>query len=403
MQINIHSKELQAAIDRVLPAIDKKIGLHPYLHIYLEADKNGNLKVWAADPEQYAEVSLKYATVSGEGVFGIDIIDYKFIKKLDGQLSIKITEDESNKVQIQRGKKILNLISKTDDIPNVPKLNAKTQPALVFSESWLWETVTNLEKFIMENKNGSHSTNSAAYLHFNLKDMRVEASDLYRLSMRTLSEDMIADNKSDNILLRSSAIPVLKKMLDKKSDRQIAVLMDSECIKICGEDFAYLTYRPKERYADQSAGYLEYNNMNKILPSSHNREFTPQKSDMLDILKYDCELYKTAPSYKKTPLILSFKGNKASAFIHTERCESFDTIETTQCDCGDDFTIAFDPNYLRDAFDLVDSDYPICELNERYNAMLVRGCEYTLLVLPIRLTDEDSSTVARLNKYMHAA
>ena len=74
-----------------------------------------------------------------------------------------------------------------------------------------------------------------------------------------------------------------------------------------------------------------------------------------------------------------------------------------QCDCGDDFTIAFDPNYLRDAFDLVDSDYPICELNERYNAMLVRGCEYTLLVLPIRLTDEDSSTVARLNKYMHAA
>ena len=55
------------------------------------------------------------------------------------------------------------------------------------------------------------------------------------------------------------------------------------------------------------------------------------------------------------------------------------------------FYIGFDPQFLTDAFNIVDSDKPLCFGTGSKAPLLINGDEYKILVLPVNIGNEDYS------------
>ena len=62
----------------------------------------------------------------------------------------------------------------------------------------------------------------------------------------------------------------------------------------------------------------------------------------------------------------------------------------------DGLYIAFNPQFLADAFSIVDSDKPVCIGTNAKSPMLITGNEYSFLVLPINITSDCYGITFRL-------
>jgi hypothetical protein len=57
--------------------------------------------------------------------------------------------------------------------------------------------------------------------------------------------------------------------------------------------------------------------------------------------------------------------------------------------------IGFNPRFLVDVFEIVDSDNPICLGTNPKAPMMIYGNEYNFLVLPINIAVEDKANIKR--------
>ena len=64
----------------------------------------------------------------------------------------------------------------------------------------------------------------------------------------------------------------------------------------------------------------------------------------------------------------------------------------------DNFYIGFDPQFLTDAFNIVDSDKPLCFGTGSKAPLLINGNEYKILVLPVIIVNENIDYNAEFTK-----
>ncbi len=395
MQINIHSKELQAAVDRVLPVINKKSFNTPLKRIYLQADADGCLKVWATDLDQYVEVVDRYCLINGDKVFGIDVDDYKFIKKLNGYLSINLTEGDDGGAEIKCEKKTIKIRTFTDVIPPVPQFDDDIKPLAILPEAWLLETITKCDKFI-SHKSMSHWDGVSV----NVAKQRIEASNGYYCVMRSLPSDAVKSSENcDSILLPDISIPVLKKVLNKKGDNMLSISQHESYIKMSSETCTYIVHRLRR----QDGSFMTYPDFDKILAEHFDTGFVVQKADMIDVLKYDCELIKGFEKHEATPLILRVDNDRMGTYIASAKLEAFDEVDINHCTCDSGFVIACNPNMLYNAIELIDKPEFNCDVKRAVDPIILHGDEYKCWVFPVRITDKTDPRVDTLKKYMNAA
>lgn len=379
------AKELKTMMGKGMIAIYKKAPVPALKRVYFQVDENGIVKVWGTDMEHYAEIRSDNAYMTSPGVLGIDIDDIKIISKMNGEITLEdmtTAEMEVGKLNIKCGKKTVTIPRYTNTDIFLPAMDETETKIMSFEENWLLETITNLARFTSDK-----DTNPLMQLfNFNIKAKRVEAIDGYKIGMRSLEDQTIyntTDDEEDYVKIHNMCVPVFKKLMDKKSESEVIIYQDKKYIRIVGSDFTYITKRVDG----------EYYKVDPMIKFYEDFKFVPERENILAVMKYDLDLIKMAGEDKK-PVVFHSENGTLYTYAYTNKYEAFDELETSENNMKDLY-IGFNPRFLVDAFDVVDSDTPVCIGTNPKAPLMIYGNEYSFLVLPVNLTDEDKSNAER--------
>lgn len=383
MKFTMNAKDLKTTMEKGIAAINKKATLSNLTKLYFQIEENGILKVWGTDLEHWVEVRTDNVYDTQPGVFGIDVDDIKIISKMSGEITLEdvTTEDmKSNKINIKCGKKIVTIPRYQNIDIFLPSMDESEKKIMSVKENWLLETFVNLNIYTSNNDN----MKMMQAFNFNTKSKRIEALDGYRIGMRTLENQTIyetTENPFYTVKIHNKCVPVFKKLMDKKSEKEIEIYQDEKHIRLEGNDFTYIIRRING----------EFFKVDSMLDMSDDYRFVPDREQILEAMKYDAELRKTS-GVDKMPVILHSENGNLYSYISAGRYEAFDEFETSENTMKDNFYIGFDPQFLTDAFNIVDSDKPLCFGTGSKAPLLINGDEYKILVLPVNIENDEYST-----------
>ena len=380
MKFTMNAKELKTMMEKGMAAIDKKASLSSLTRLYFEVDGNGIVKVLGTNIEHYAEVRTDSAYQTSPGVLGISIDDIKIISKMSGEISIEdISTENEMKINIRCGKKNVTIPRYENTDIFLPSMDDTEEKIFTVKENWLLDTIVNLNTYTSD----AISNKMFQVFNFNAKSKRVEALEGHRIGMRTLENQTIhtvAENPFDMVKLYNICVPVFKKIMDKKSENEVIISQDKKYIKVEGNDFTYIVRRIDG----------EYFKVDQMLDIAEDFRFIPDRESILEAMKYDADLAK-ADNADKKPVVLHSENGNLYSYINTVKYEAFDELETKEIQMKDSLYIAFNPQFLADAFSIVDSDNPVCIGTNAKSPMLITGNEYSFLVLPVNIISDDYS------------
>ena len=380
MKFTMNAKELKTMMEKGMAAIDKKASISSLTRLYFEVDGNGIVKVLGTNIEHYAEVRTDSAYQTSPGVLGISIDDIKVISKMSGEISIEdVSTEKEMKINIRCGKKNVTIPRYENTDIFLPSMDDTEEKIFTVKENWLLDTIVNLNTYTSD----AIGNKMFQVFNFNAKSKRVEALEGHRIGMRTLENQTIhkvAENPFDMVKLYNICVPVFKKIMDKKSENEVVISQDKKYIKVEGNDFTYIVRRVDG----------EYFKVDQMLNIAEDFRFTPDRESILEAMKYDADLAK-ADNADRKPVVLHSENGNLYSYINTVKYEAFDELETKEIQMKDGLYIAFNPQFLADAFSIVDSDNPVCIGNNAKAPMLITGNEYSFLVLPVNITGDDYS------------
>lgn len=382
MKFTMNAKNLKTMMEKGMAAINKKATLSTLTRLYFQIDENGILKVWGTDMEHWAEVRTDSVYDTQPGVFGIDVDDIKIISKMSGEITLEdvTTENmEVGKINIKCGKKIVTIPRYQNTDIFLPSMDKSKKKIMSIKENWLLETLVNLNTYTSSNDN----IKMMQVFNFNTKSKRIEALDGHRIGMRALENQTIyetTESPFDTVKIHNKCVPVFKKLMDKKSEKEIEIYQDGKYIRLEGNDFTYIIRRIDG----------DYFKVDSMLDMSDDYRFVPNREQILEAMKYDVELRKTSGADKE-PVVLHSENGRLYSYIKATRYEAFDEFETSENNMKDNFYIGFNPQFLTDAFSIVDSDKPLCFGTGNKAPLLINGDEYKILILPVNIGNEDYS------------
>ena len=381
MKFTMNAKDLKVMMKKGMTAINKKATLSTLTRLYFQIDENEVLKIWGTDLEHWAEVRTDNTYDTQPGVLGIDVDDIKIISKMNGEITLEdvTTEDmEVGKINIKCGKKIVTIPRYQNIDIFLPSMDESEKKIMSLKENWLLDTIVYLSTYTSDNDNMT----MMQVFNFNTKSKRIEALDGHRIGMRTLDNQTIYEtNPFDTVKIHNKCVSVFKKLMDKKSEKEIEIYQDGKYIRLEGNDFTYIIRRIDG----------EYFKVDSMLDMSDDYRFVPDRKQILEAMKYDTELIKTSGTDKK-PVVLHSENGNLYSYIAAGKYEAFDEFKTSENNMKDNFYIGFNPQFLTDAFNIVDSDKPLCFGTGSKAPLLINGDEYKILVLPVNIENDEYST-----------
>lgn len=383
MKFTMNAKELKTMMEKGTAAIDKKSAFASLTRLYLQVEADGTVKALGTDLEHYAEIRSNNAYNTSAGVLGIDTEDMKVIAKMNGEITLEdISTEMEHKINVKCGKKVVTIPKYFNTDTFLPDMDDTEAHILTMKESWLLETITNLYTYTSDND----SNKMMQVYNFNTTHKRVEALDGYRIGMRTLEKQEIKmeiENPFDSVKLHRKCMPVFKKIMDKKSDAEVKVYQDKKYIRVEGKDFTYIIRRLDG----------EYFKVNQMLTDDTDYMFHADRENMLSVMKYNCDMVKQ----ELKPVVFHTEDGKLYSYMVTSRYETFDELETTNNTMGNNLYIGFNPHFLADAFNIIDTDKPVCRGRNNKSPMFIDGNEYSFLLLPVNIMNQNIEDKIREN------
>lgn len=369
MKFEINSKELKEMIGKVQTVICKKSSLKCLTRIYFE-QADGKLHITGTNLEHYIDVFTNNVVFDSVGEsFGIDIDDIKMLLKMNGD--IHITKNK-NIISVLCGKKTVDIkCYEKDTCVNTPKLVAM-ENIISAKENWLLETLINLSIFTSKD-----STNKIMKcFNINVLDNCIEALDGHKVAIRKLEEGVIKSSNTDNVMLNNICLPILKKVLDKKSVELINVSANGKYIKVSGKDFEYI----------QKVIEGQYFKVNTLLKDCNkNIEMTFKKNNILEIADYICSMIKAD---NEAPMVFNYSNGKIYSYFKNFQMKVVDEVEANNVKMEENYLIGFNPIYLQEAFKIVDCDNVECYGINNKSPFIINGNEYKFVVLPINIAPQ---------------
>lgn len=376
MKFTMNAKELKTMMEKGITAINKKAPISTLTRLYFQVEENGTVKVLGTDLEHYAEIRTDNAYNTSPGVLGIEVDDIKVITKMNGEITLEdATTETESKINIKCGKKTVSIPRYSNVDVFLPSMDETETKIMSVKENWLLDTIVNLAAYT----SGNDNMKIMQVFNFNTKSNRVEALDGHRIGMRTLENQTIyeiAENPFNTVKIHNKCVPVFKKIMDKKSENEVAIYQDKKYIKLEGKDFTYVIRRIDG----------EYFKVDQMLSISEDFKFIPNRQAILEVMKYNADLVKTA-SCDRHPVVFYGENGNLYSYINTVKYEAFDELETSESNMKD-MCIGFNPQFLADAFNIVDSDNPVCIGTNPKAPMLIYGNEYSFLVLPVNFGND---------------
>lgn len=381
MKFTIYAKVLKEMIEKAATTIDKKSVLENLKRLYMQIDKNGTLRIWGSDLNHYTEVRNNSVYLTSPGVVGIDIDDIKIITKMTGEVTIEdVSTENERKINIICGKKTVSIPGYENTDIFLPDMDNTKMKILNVKENWLLDTITKLSIFTSDDDR----MKMQMVFNFNTKDRRVEALDGQRIGMRSLESQTVytvSDNPFDTVKLHKMCVPVFKKLLDKKSEKEVIISQDKKYVKVERDDFTYIIRRIDG----------EYFNVKSILDISERFRYIANRENFLEVMKYNDNLIKTSKC-DRGYVILHTENNIMYSYINTGKYEALDELEVKENTMNDELYIGYNPKFLVDVFNIIDSDEPVCIGKDRVSPLIITGNEYSFLILPVSIGNKNYIT-----------
>lgn len=378
LKFTMNAKELKTMMEKGVVAIDKKAALSSLTRLYFQVEADGTVKALGMDMEHFAEIRSNNAWNTSPGVLGIDVDDIKVLTKMSGDITLEdVSTEKECKINIQCGKKNVTIPKYMNTDIFLPGMDNTEEKIFTVKENWLLETIANLAIYTSDND----SNKMMQVFNFNAKSERIEALDGYRIGMRTLQNQIIHvvdDSPFNTVKIHNKCVSVFKKIMDKKSEKEVVISQDKKYIKIEGNDFTYMIRRIEG----------EYFKVDQLLNFSEEYRFIANRKNILEVMKYDAELVKLDNADRK-PVVLHSENGNLYSYIRTAKYEAFEELETMENNMDAKLYIGFNSQFLADVFNIVDSENPVCIGTNAKAPMIITGNEYSFLVLPINITQND--------------
>lgn len=284
------------------------------------------------------------------------------------------------KINIICGKKTVSIPGYGNTDIFLPDMDNTEMKILNVKENWLLDTITKLSIFTSDDDR----MKMQMVFNFNTKDKRVEALDGQRIGMRLLESQTVytvSDNYFDTVKLHKMCVPVFKKLLDKKSEKEIIISQDKKYVKVEGDDFTYIIRRIDG----------EYFNVERVLDIPERFRYIANRENFLEVMKYNDDLIKTSKC-DRGYVILHTENNIMYSYINTGKYEALDELEVKENTMNDELYIGYNPKFLVDVFNIIDSDEPVCIGKDRVSPLIITGNEYSFLILPVSIRDKNYIT-----------
>lgn len=379
MKFSMDAKMFKTVLDKVLTVINPKSKL---TKVFLKIDDNGTLRMWGTNIDHYLEVRSEDVFNTSSGMLGIEIDGAKLITKMKGIISV---EELDKKIDVQCGKKTIGIPKYENSEIFLPVME-DAEDIVSVKENWLLETLVNLNSYT--DNHAPHSLMSV--FNFNTQKGRVEALDGHCIGTRSLKNQKVlkvSDGREDTVRIHNMCVPVLKKCLDKKSEKEVIISQNEKKVKVEGKNFTYIAERVEGDYFDTE----------KILKISDEFEFIPNRENFLEIMKYCSSVISS--SSERIPITLYSKNGKMYSYLRTKLCEVVDEVDLKNKPAN--FEICFNPQFLENVFSIVDSDYPRCIGVSAKSPIIIKGDEYSFLVLPVssvRAKEDRENIEAYINR-----
>nr|DAU18238.1 MAG TPA: beta clamp protein [Bacteriophage sp.] len=379
MKFTIYAKVLKEMIEKAATTIDKKSVLESLKRLYMQIDENETLRIWSSDLNHYVEIRNNSVYLTSPGIVGIDIDDIKIITKMTGEVTIEdVSTENERKINIICGKKTVSIPGYGNTDIFLPDMDDTEMKMLNVKENWLLDTITNLSTFTSDDG----CSKMLMVFNFNTKDKRVEALDGRMIGMRSLESQTVytvSDNRFDTVKLHKMCTPAFKKLLDKKSEREVIISQDKKYVKVEGDDFTYIIRRIDG----------EYFNVESSLNIPERFRYIANRENFLEVMKYNDDLIKTSKC-DRGYVIMHTENNIMYSYINTGKYEALDELEVKENTMNDELYIGYNPKFLVDVFNIIDSDEPVCIGKDRVSPLIITGNEYSFLILPVYVNNSSS-------------
>lgn len=367
MKITIPNKaEILSPLKMVCSVVEKKSTLQVLSNIYLQVKKN-TLTLKATDLEIRMETSLP-VEVKEEGDISVSAKNFlEIINELPNE-NIHIQTTENHWLDIRCGTYKTNIVGMpAEDFPSLPTFDSAKYAKL------------NIEilKQMIDHTFYAISTDESRY-HMNgifldpTDKTRMVATDGQRLSL--FESNLFADTPdflNRGVIIPRKGVQELKKLLDSEENLELSI--EGSHLIVRGADVLFTVRLIEGQFPDY----------NQVIPNNNARKVSLKRQDFLDSLKRVALLANERSKGVKLNLT---NGRLEISTNNPDLGEAKETIEA-QYD-GEEFEIAFNANFLRDALTVVDSDVVELGLNERMNPGVVTSTaepQYLGVIMPMRL------------------
>lgn len=376
MKFTINAKELKEMINRASTIVPKNTYVPSIYRLYFEVKSNGTLELFGTDTKQFATVKTDGIVNTESGMIGINFDELKLITKFTNEnLTIETIADNNNlRAVIKNGKKQITLPC-YENYDNL-KMPVRNSGEVIYkvSEKWLYETFMNLVTFTTDKK---EENPMLGVFNFNLTEQNVEVCDGHRITLRKIPNTSInrtENSDSNSVKIPKMAVPVFKKLLDKKSESDVFISQDDKYVYVEGKDFSYAFAIMKGKYFDIARAY----------PTTQNWGIEMNVKELTEVAQYNADLRKN----DSAPMVLHNGNGILHSYLSVRNIESFDCVEVSENTMDDGYYIGFNPHYLLDVLKIL-KDIGVDKLKIEGTTckapMTIEDDEYKFVILPVNI------------------
>ena len=363
MKLTCSRDEFVAKLAVVSRAVSTRSSVQVLAGVLLRAE-GGELQLAATDMELSLRTSLD-AQVEGEGsvvVPGRLLIDLARLLP-DSEVDLEHRVEEGV-VQLVCGPASYRLHTySAEDFPRLPEVDA-TQTFAVDAEALL-ETVAQVSR--SASRDESRPVLTGILARFEPGKLVMAATDSYRLAVK--ETDLVGSTQELEAIIPARALTELARIAGDATQLELGVQENQVAFRT-GD--AVLTTRRIDG---------QFPNVKQLLPEQFEHVVTLPRSELLDVVRRVAVM-----AQRNSPLRLRFSEGELQVSAQTQDVgEAKEALPAPFT--GDTLEIGFNPEFLRDGIESVQSDEVQLKLISPLRPGLIQGesDDYSYLIMPIRL------------------
>ena len=366
MKFSTSKNELQQALQKLSKATPTRSTL-PILSCVLITASNEKTTLRSTDLELTIDLELS-VSIEEEGSAAVPLKQLYDITNELSETRITIIADIKNKIEIKTNSGSYDLMGKQkEEFPATPKIEEKNKISISGS---IFKNIIDSTLFAVS-KDDLKPSLTGVLFRFNSSGLTAVATDGHRL-VKLLKEDY----KSDSFI---GDIVVPKKFLSYLS----TFLSNDDILLSVGETHMTATIK-QDTIISRTINEI-FPDYESVIPTNNNKILKVDKKSVLGAIR------RVSIFSNKSTHQVAFNISKDSFIIHTEDPESSSRAkeETIAEYEGEDLTIGYNGEYLKDVINHVSGDTVIIKLNTPISATLFTGSNEeetkTMLLMPVRL------------------